>query len=45
MVSTLREAWPWLVRDDERWAPYLDAGRRQPASGSPEERDLQRDTP
>jgi predicted esterase len=25
MVSTLREAWPWLVRDDARWSPYLQA--------------------
>jgi predicted esterase len=25
MVSTLRKAWPWLVRDDVRWALYLDA--------------------
>jgi len=25
MVSTLREAWPWLVRDDERWSSYLRA--------------------
>ncbi|HMI87196.1 MAG TPA: hypothetical protein VK550_24050 [Polyangiaceae bacterium] len=23
MVSTLRAAWPWLVRDDVRWASYL----------------------
>ena len=22
-VSTLRKAWPWLVRDDDRWSPYL----------------------
>jgi predicted esterase len=28
MVSTLREAWPWLVRDDERWAAYV-AGRER----------------
>jgi hypothetical protein len=21
-VSTLREAWPWLVRDDDRWSSY-----------------------
>jgi hypothetical protein len=25
MVSTLRSAWCWLVRDDVRWASYLDS--------------------
>ena len=25
MVTTLRDAWPWLVRDDVRWAGYFDA--------------------
>ena len=28
MVSALRDAWPWLVRDDVRWASYLDASDR-----------------
>ena len=31
MVSALREAWPWLVRDDERWLPYLAERRRPPS--------------
>jgi len=27
MVSTLHEAWPWLVRDDDRWSTYLHMRR------------------
>jgi len=29
MVSALREAWPWLVRDDDRWSMYLRARSRE----------------
>ena len=29
MVSALREAWPWLVRDDDGWSMYLRARSRE----------------
>jgi hypothetical protein len=29
-VSALREAWPWFVRDDERWSVYRDVRNREP---------------
>jgi hypothetical protein len=34
MVSTLREAWPWLVRDDERWSSYLEDRKGGPPTDS-----------
>jgi predicted esterase len=34
MVSTLRDAWPWLVRDDGRWSSYLQAAHRDGTSNS-----------
>lgn len=34
-VSTLREAWPWLVRDDDRWSSYERyPGREQKAKST-----------
>jgi predicted esterase len=35
MVSTLRGAWPWLVRDAEPWAPYV-AKRERESLGEPQ---------
>jgi predicted esterase len=32
MVSTLRKAWPWLVRDDPRWSSYLRTAASEPAN-------------
>jgi hypothetical protein len=32
MVKTLREAWPWLVRDDERWSAYVRERSREEKS-------------
>jgi predicted esterase len=32
MVSTLRQAWPWLVRDDPRWSSYWKTSAPEPAN-------------